>query len=519
MVPEGPKFKEAIDAELGNLSGPFPSLFAKFLSPSGLFFLAFTAALLLAVLYLPNRLFDPSVQKITYTLGGLAIWRYSWWMTHAVRSDIYRRVKYPKMRRAADRVWASGWRPPTVHFMLTTYFEKPEITREVFDSIIQEIRRSGITAKIWVGTGSSYDERVISDYVRDVANDLDCDLTFVRQNQTGKRMAIGVVLRAIRRSGTSLRDLVVFMDGDAVLGEGVIQKSVSLFGADPELHALTTDEEVVCFGPNWMLRWLRLRFAQRRIAMQSHALSGKVLTLTGRMSVFRARHVLDARFIRTVEADYLDHWLWGRFRFLSGDDKSTWYYLLTQGVKMTYVPDGIVYTIEVIEGSSSKRMVANLRRWSGNMLRNGTRAIMLGPRAVGPFIWWCLIDQRLAIWTMLVSPILAFYGSMIESSYLITAVLWILCTRTLLSLFLFRYARTVDVTWPFLLYISQVVNAVVKVYMTFRLSKQNWANRGNQMAAQSTGAVAVLKYTVANLQLVTAVSALLWGLAWWSGLV
>jgi len=58
--------------------------------------------------------------------------------------------------------------------------------------------------------------------------------------------------------------------------------------------------------------------------MQSHALSGRVLTLTGRMSVFRGEHLTKIDFIRLVEADCLDHWLWGRFRFLSGDDKSTW---------------------------------------------------------------------------------------------------------------------------------------------------------------------------------------------------
>jgi glycosyltransferase Alg8 len=237
------------------------------------------------------------------------------------------------------------------------------------------------------------------------------------------------------------------------------------------------------------------------------------------MSMFRAYHVLNPSFIRTVEADYLDHWLWGRFRFLSGDDKSTWYYLLTQKAKMTYVPDAQVYTIEVIEGNGYKRMVANLRRWSGNMLRNGARAIALGPRTVGPFIWWCLIDQRIAIWTTLVSPVLAFYGSMIVPSYALSAILWILATRMILSIFLFRYARSFDATWPILLYVNQVVNAVVKVFMSFRLARQNWANRGNQTSGVSSGFAGVIKRTIANAQMFTAVSALLWGLALWTGVV
>ena len=434
MVPSGPEFERSLDEALAELESPMPPFWRRLLSPSGLLVLLMVFLLVLAILSFPNRLFDPDVQQITLTIGALALWRYGWWMTHAIRSDIYRRVRYPKMRRKADAVWNAGWRPPVLHFMMTTYYEKPEITRKVLDSIVAQIRDAEIPAKVWIGTGSSYDERVISDHIEATAEDLDAELTFVRQQQPGKRMAIGIVLRAIRRSGASARDLIVFMDGDAVLGEGVVQKSASLFGADPELQALTTDEDVISYGPGWMGRWLKMRFAQRRIAMQSHALSGKVLTLTGRMSMFRALHVLDSAFIRTVEADYLDHWLWGRFRFLSGDDKSTWYYLLTQKVRMTYVPDATVYTIEVIEGSGYTRMVANLRRWSGNMLRNGLRAIALGPRTVGPFIWWCLIDQRIAIWTTLVSPVLAFYGSLLAPSYAISALLWILATRTLLSL-------------------------------------------------------------------------------------
>jgi len=40
-------------------------------------------------------------------------------------------------------------------------------------------------------------------------------------------------------------------------------------------------------------------------------------------SISKTPIVVEEEFIKAVEADYLDHWLWGRFRFLSGDDKST----------------------------------------------------------------------------------------------------------------------------------------------------------------------------------------------------
>ena len=146
--------------------------------------------------------------------------------------------------------------------------------------------------------------------MRAQAEDVDAELVFLRQNQPGKRMAIGMILRAINRRQIDKDDLVIFMDGDAVYASDVLEKTCSMFGADPELQALTTNEEVICYGPEWIQSWLSMRFAQRRLAMQSHAMSDKVLTLTGRMSVFRAQHIIDAKFIRTIEADHLDHWLW-----------------------------------------------------------------------------------------------------------------------------------------------------------------------------------------------------------------
>jgi len=193
--------------------------------------------------------------------------------------------------------------------------------------------------------------------------------------------------------------------------------------------------------------------------------------------------LLDLRFIRLLEADHLNHWLWGDFRFLSGDDKSTWYYMLTIGAKMLYLPDAMVYTVEHVHGSGVARMVQNFRRWSGNMLRNGARAIALGPRRVGFFIWWCLVDQRIAMWTMLVSPIMAIMASTLHTaSYFVSYFIWIAISRMALCLAMYGYSRRVSLTYPFILYLNQLINAAVKVYCLFRLSKQRWTNRGNQTA-------------------------------------
>jgi glycosyltransferase Alg8 len=224
-----------------------------------------------------------------------------------------------------------------------------------------------------------------------------------------------------------------------------------------------------------------MRFAQRRIAMQSHSLSRKVLTLTGRLSIFRGPVVVTEEFIRNVEADYLDHWLWGRFRFLSGDDKSTWFSLLARGYQMLYVPDATVLTMETIGDRPFERVQQNLMRWSGNMLRNGSRALALGPNRCGWFIWWCLADQRLSIWTSLSGLAMALALSMATDFRVLVAYLvWVFLTRTVVSLVLYLYARRISLAFPFLLYSSQVLASVIKLYLLFRMSKQRWLNRGDQ---------------------------------------
>jgi len=441
---------------------------------------------LLLVIVVPNRVFDPDVHAITLTLGALGIWRYGWWFTHAVRAQIYERVAYPKISKNAAMAWSDGWRPNHLHFMMTTYKEHREITEMVVGSIIGEIRSLGVPGTIWLGSSVRDDEDIICDFLAREARDLDVTLRIIRQNVSGKRAAIGLVLRAMNRLPVQDDDIVVFMDGDFIIGSGALSKCLPLFQVYPDLQACTTDEEVICIGPRWIEDWLKMRFSQRRIAMQSHALSGRVLTLTGRMSVFRARHLLSLQFIRILEADHLKHWLWGDFRFLSGDDKSTWYHLLSKGSKMLYVPDALGYTVEVIEGAGIERMVQNFRRWSGNMLRNGARAIALGPRAMPFFVWWCLVDQRISMWTMLVSPMLAASAIfLVGAEYFFGYLLFIVLSRTLLAFVLWQYSRKVNLSYIWILYLNQLINAAVKVYCIFRLSKQSWSNRGNQKSTDS----------------------------------
>jgi glycosyltransferase Alg8 len=213
--------------------------------------------------------------------------------------------------------------------------------------------------------------------------------------------------------------------------------------------------------------------------MCSVSLSGKLLCLTGRFSAFRASVVIDPSFRSQVEHDVIDHWLWGSFEMLSGDDKSTWYWLAAHEKRMLYVPDAMVTTFEVINGSSLKRAMANIRRWSGNSVRHSWRAIKLGPRRLGLFAWWSLLDQRLTTVTVLFGPTVALLAICAGRFEVVAGyLLWILSSRVSHAAIAWRQGRRFSAYYVPLQILSDWATALTKLWVLFHPAKQNWLNRG-----------------------------------------
>jgi glycosyltransferase Alg8 len=222
--------------------------------------------------------------------------------------------------------------------------------------------------------------------------------------------------------------------------------------------------------------------------MCSISLSGKLLCLTGRFSVFRASVVADPTFRSQVEHDIINHWLWGSFEMLSGDDKSTWYWLAANGKRMLYVPDAMVTTFEVITGSSLKRANANIRRWSGNSVRHSWRAMMLGPNKLGWFAWWSLLDQRLTMLTVLFGPTVALLGLGCGQYELVAGyMLWVMCSRVSHASIAWRQGRRFSAYYVPLQIISDWATALTKLWVVFHPAKQNWMNRGARSLNTTTG--------------------------------
>ncbi|MEO1210527.1 MAG: glycosyltransferase [Cyanobacteria bacterium J06638_20] len=435
-------------------------------------------------------------------LGALGIWRWSWFFYRFLRSRFYVWFIFPRWRKRANAVPVEAL--PHMCFLVPTYKEKLWITRRVFQAIAYEA--TTLAQPITVLANSSSDEE--NNAIRAILEEADPGLQTMRlilmTQKDGKRKAMADALRELARLGLPKDSVIALMDGDSELLPGTLRKCLPFFWLFPKMGALTTDEIPIVQGSYLFSEWFHLRFAQRHIQMCSDAVSHKVMCLTGRFSLFRAEAALDPSFAHQLEHDSLHDWLWGRFKFLSGDDKSTWFWLLSRGYDMLYVPDSIVYSIETISGSVAKRAYNNMRRWFGNMLRNSSRAIALGPRVAGWFTWYSLIDQRISFWTCLVTPGFLIL-SLLQGRWLAASLVicWITFSRSLMLGLVFwgRQSILKPIHFPMLI-LSQWSSSLVKIWTQMNLAQQSWTNRGNQsIDAAGTGFRRFVKRSMSDLLL------------------
>jgi glycosyltransferase Alg8 len=435
-------------------------------------------ALATLALYAPDALWQPGTREFFVIIGALGVWRYSWGAVHFVRSLIYRHHRFPQLRRNADRLGEDAL-PSHVYIVISSFRIRAETTARVYQAAIAEAVRYGRPVTIVASLVELADQRLIKHLFTRMAPPPQVRLMFVRRPAIGKRHSMACSLRAVSRCRPPADSALMVVDGDTLLQPGCLARSLPFLKLHPEVGGITTDEDCVVDNGPVLQAWHRLRFAQRHLLMSSMGLSGRLLVLTGRMSIFRGAIASDPGFIEAVEADFIDHWRLGRLQLLTGEDKSTWFWLLNAGYRMLYLPDVQVITVEHppsrwLLPASTQLML----RWFGNMLRISFRAIALGPRHVGLFTWWCLIDQRVSMWTPLVGPLVALFFALGKSVlFLYTYLLWVGFTRLIQALTLLSVRPTISGLYPLLIYFGQVYGALLKTYILFRLDRQRWTRQ------------------------------------------
>ena len=421
-------------------------------------------------------------------LGIIGIWRYSWAAINFSRAIWYQLVAYPRLRRRADVAYTDRATPAHAYFLATSYKIDPEVTTRVYQSVFEAAAQSAGGATVVASVVAGADLRLIRSVFALMRTDMSGVRLIVDQVPgTGKRDALAKALRIITGQAPSWRDIVILVDGDSCVPADIVARAAPFF-CDPSVGALTTDESVEITDAPLFRDWFALRFTQRQMMMSSMGLSGRVLTLTGRMSVFRADLATDPGFIRQVQSDFMDHWRLGRVDFLTGDDKSTWFWLLKNGYRMLYLPDVQTVSMErqPLPGFVDSA-VTLMVRWFGNMMRTNGRALALPASRIGVFTWWSILDQRVSVWTTLAGPLgVMLTAILVEPGILPAYLLWVMATRYAfcIGLSLFR-GGGFPISYPFLLYFGQIVGAAVKTYVMFRLDRQRWTRQSNENAMRS----------------------------------
>lgn len=409
-------------------------------------------------------------------LGVFALWRYGWQSTHYFRSWFYAMHYYPRLkRRVADLPDAAKF-PEHIFFVIPSYKEEPWVSVEALQSVLSNLADIPSRATLIIATGDDRDDSVLSAVWQAHPVREKVDMVLQRQAE-GKRIAMGHALRALaRRYRDEPNSVTVFMDGDSYLEPETLRRTVPFFSAYSDLGALTTNEIAYINSRSRLYKdWFNLKFGQRHVLFQSHSLSNKVLTLTGRFSILRTSILVSEDFIRQIESDVLTHWMHGRFRFLMGDDKSSWFYLMKHGWKMLYIPDVTVYSLESRDAGFVSVSMSLPYRWYGNTMRNNARALALGPRRTGLFIWLAILDQRLSMWTSLVGIVGALILSVAKSFfYLPFYIAWVLAVRVAqITMIAVRGHPVSLLTIPLMLY-NQWAGAIVKIRASFHLADQRW---------------------------------------------
>ncbi|MFZ5561222.1 MAG: glycosyltransferase [Pseudomonadota bacterium] len=443
---------------------------------------------LLATL-VPSLLFLSASTKFILLLGLISTWRYAIAIVHFLRAQLFLRIVFPRLRGLAATVREKDL-PEHVYFLVTSFRIEASTSYKVYEAVFMEALSCGRPATVVASIVERSDEFLVRSIYRDTvaARGAAIDLIFVRIPGTGKRDGLAHGFRAISRNRCCHETVVVVVDGDTVLTPGCVRHALPFFTLLPNMGALTTNEHCEVMGDAVIRDWHRLRFAQRHLNMCSMALTQRVLTLTGRMSIFRGSVVGNPQFINGVQNDFLEHWRLGRFRFLTGDDKSSWFNVMRLGYDTFYVPDVSICTLEHPPDKSFVLASGKLMfRWYGNALRQNMRATSLGIRRLGAFTYYVILDQRISMWTGLIGITTALIASFMYGPVMMVAyVLWIGLTRFVVCLSLAAGGHAVKPSYPFLLYYNQLAGSLVKAWVGFHLDRQSWTRQKTRLEQGSS---------------------------------
>jgi len=426
---------------------------------------------------LPERVLTAGNSAFIASFGAIGIWRWSWGGFHMLRAYTYTRHVFPMIRRRAAVDLDVYNRPVAV--VVLSWKMGDAMNGAVYGNLFRDILDYSHNGTVVASVSSQQDIALISHVHRSIDPDGFIRLEFTMQDGSGKRAAMADALATLRDLGVPPDCPGILMDGDTLVEPGTIRKTAPILLHQMRVGALTIDNTPLVAGKTMDREWYRLRMAQRHVYMSSMAMSGRVLVLTGRWSMFRTQIMMDPNFAANLLEDVLHHPRLGKITMLTGDDKSTWRWVVEQGWDVTYVPDVVIYCLESLPGKGFLRDTIGLqKRWFGNMTRGGAKALKLGPKTLGAFTYLALLDQRVTMWTPLFG--IVFFGAaaaLHDPAFLAVYMLWVAMTRTVHSSLVGLIAQRWHPVFPVLTYYGQIAGAGIKIFVSHNPNIQKWTRQ------------------------------------------
>lgn len=441
------------------------------------------------------------------SMGLIGLWRWSWGGFHMMRAWAFTRRVFPMLRHDAELSPAARGRHVAV--VCLSWKMGEAMNAAVYGNLFKDILDYSGHGTVVAAVSSRDDMALIRHVHQSIPGTEHIRLAFTLQDGTGKRTAMADALAKLREMGVPPDCPGILMDGDTLVAPGTIRQTAPLLLFQPKVGALTIDNTPLVAGTTLAREWYRLRMAQRHVYMSSMALSGRVLVLTGRWSMFRSQIMTDPNFAANLLEDVLHHPRLGAITMLTGDDKSTWRWVVENGWDVTYVPDVAIYCLESLPGKGFFLDTIGLqKRWFGNMARGGAKALKLGPRKLGLFTWIALLDQRASMWTPLFG--IVFFGAasiLHDPAFLWIYALWVGLTRTLHSTFVGLISRRWHPVFPILTYYGQVVGAAIKIFVSHNPNVQKWTRQNTGKGGLDAASRASLPRADSKLMLAASVAA------------